>query len=250
MLISKTITGALRMIGVLAVGEDPTANEMEDALETLNTYIDTLNADGAMVTYQSLELWYTDKALDSTLGRIMTVTKNETVIDPANIQPGQVYAEAPISVINLELILGTSVYKLKEVGTDKYTSMLTEIDTTARPTSYMLNFKGDVLEIYFDTKWDEQYTVSAFVKLPYLGTSGDYKATDDINWEYGIERMLRTNLAVRLAPEYGVQVPPTIYEEAKSLENTIRNKGVNVGLMDTGLNGSLSGNINTDWREE
>ena len=252
MLISKTITGAMRLIGVTAVGEVPNANEIEDALDTLNSYIDTLNADGAMVTYRTISYWQpatTD--LDPVLGRILSITKNPTYIpDPANPPQGFVYSEAPIDVLTVQLVdSAENIYKLEQIGIDSYTSKLQYVDVTGLPKYYTLNFNGDVLEVYFDVKWQELYTIVAMCKMPYLGSAGDYKATDDIDWEYGLERMLRTNLAVRLAPEYGVQVPPTVYEEAKTLENTIRNKGVNVAEMDTGLTTkpNSTGNINDGW---
>ena len=230
MLISKTITGAMRMIGVLASGEVPSANEMEDALDTLNSFVDKLNSDGLSVVYNTMALYQPDQLLDPTLGMTVTITEREDLIpDPANPPQGFCYAPAPIQILTLSLVLNNNLYKVTAESIQQLMSTFQQTGIQGLPSKYVVNYGQQFTEITFNTQWDATYIISAFVKLPF----DSLKATDDVTWNYGMERLLRTNLAVLLAPEYGKQIDPTIYKEAVSSLEELRARSLSVDTIDT-----------------
>ena len=210
MLISKTINGALRLIGVLAAGEEASPEEHKDGLETLNSLIDSFNTQQLLVSYTQ-EKVYTPpvggwKSM-VTIGNGIQFDYNET---------------APIDIYGMWLRDAAGMdYPVRPMTMESWIGMVNK-SIVARPSMYIAQFGPDTsVEIQFNTipyATDEMHIMA---RMPF---KGGYLPTDDINWDYGFERMLRYNLAVELAPEYGVMPSQLVLANAQtSIEDIKQN---------------------------
>jgi hypothetical protein len=226
MLISKTINGSLRLIGVLAAGEEASAVEAQDALERLNGMIDGFNISGLTVSYlqhktytQPLAGWKSN----ITIGLDVANDFNEV---------------APLSIASAFFRdTGGIDFRMTPMGLNEWSDMVYKA-IVAPPRKYYENYHGHTLSLQFDTIPYPLYTLHLVCKTPYVG---GYVPTDNIDWDYGFEEMLRYQLAARLAPEYGVQLRPEIAIAAQQLMQNIKRRNI-VGAVlnvDTGLQSKI-----------
>ena len=230
MLISKTIDGALRLIGVLAAGEEASPTEHEDALERLNGMIDGFNISGLTVSllqnraYSPPIAGWTSKI---TIGLDVANTFNEV---------------APIDITSAFFRdTGGVDFKMVSMGINEWADMAYKA-ITAPPTKYYANYYGHNVSLQFDVIPWQTYTLHLICKTPYVNT---FLPTDNIDWDYGFEEMLRYQLAVRLAPEYGVMLRPDIAGLALNLMSNIkrRNRINDTMVVDAGLQSKISKGI-------
>ena len=125
-------------------------------------------------------------------------------------------------------------FKMIPMGINEWADMVWK-NIVAPPLKYYENYYGHNLAIQFDTVPFSSYTLHLLCKVPY---AGNYKPTDNIDWDYGFEEMLRYQLAVRLAPEYGVQLRQDVVMMAEMLMKNIKKRNaisktlnVDVGLQ-------------------
>ena len=229
MLITKTINGSLRLLGVLSSGEDAQATEHEDALEVFNSMIDGFNVSGLAVSYLQ-HIAYT-QPLSGWKSNITIGVDTPTLIHDFN-QP------APSSITSAFFRdTGGIDFKMTPMGLNEWSDMVYKA-IVAPPRKYYENYYGHTLSLQFDTIPYPLYTLHLVCKIPY---TGNYKATDDITWDYGFEEMLRYQLAVRLAAEYGVQLRPEVAMGAAKLMANIKNRN-SVGAVlntDVGLQSKI-----------
>lgn len=223
MLLSKTLDGALRLLGVLAAGEEASATEHEDALDRLNGMIDGFNIQNFTVSHLQEKVYHTPPA-----GWTSKVTIGS---DADNI-----FVEtAPMSIQAAFFRDAAGVdFKMAPMGINEWADMVWK-NIVAPPLKYYENYYGHNVALQFDVIPYSSYTLHLICKLPY---AGNYKPTDNIDWDYGFEEMLRYQLAVRLAPEYGVALRPDVAMGAQNLMQNIKRKNatsktinVDVGLQ-------------------
>jgi len=201
MLISRTIDGALRLIGVLAAGEEAHPEEHQDGLERLIGLVESFNLQSLLVSYTKQ---LTLLPLPSAKAKITIGT-----------EVGNDYVQvAPIEIIQAFFRdAGGMDYPIRPMPIDQWARMVNK-SIVARPTNYFVqygNINGDRgVEIQFNTIPYPTDELHLMARMPFVASVGDYKTTDDIAWDYGFERMLRYHLSIDLAPEYGVQVRPEV----------------------------------------
>jgi hypothetical protein len=225
MLLSSTLNGALRLIGVLAAGEEASAVEARDALDVFNGMIDGFNIDG--LTISTLQ----DKSyVKPLLGWKSAITIGSDVSND--------YVEtAPMEIHNAFFRDVSGVdYKINPMGVNEWSDMVWKA-IVAPPLKYFANYHGNNLTLQFDTIPYDTFTLHLICKAPY---SVNYAATDDIEWDMGFEPMLRYQLAVRLSAEYGVQLRQDVVVMAMDLMRKIkrRNTVSEVLSVDIGLQNS------------
>jgi hypothetical protein len=211
MLLSKTIDGALRLIGVLAAGEEASSSEHNDALDRFNGMIDSFNIQNFTVShlqekvYHPPSVGWTSKI---TIGSDLTNTFVE--VAPVSVQSAFFRDAAGVD------------FKMSPMGINEWSDMIWK-NIVAPPLKYYENYYGHNLALQFDVVPYASYTLHLICKLPY---AGNYKPTDNIDWDYGFEEMLRYQLAVRLAAEYGVQIRQDVVILAESLMKNIKTKNI------------------------
>lgn len=246
MLISKTIDGALRLIGVLAAGEEANPEEHADGLERINSLIESFNL-------QSLLISYTKQVVLPALP-----------IAKAKITIGKELTNDYVQVAPIEIIqaffrdAGGMDYPIRLWSIDQW-SRLVNKSIVARPTNYFVQYGNDngmrSLELQFNTIPYPTDELHLMARMPYIGATGSYLPTDDIEWDYGFERMIRYNLAVELAPEYGiVDIPQIVIQTALTTLNEVKQSNyeplameVDRGLLKRSKYYNNLAGINSGW---
>jgi hypothetical protein len=196
---------SMRLIGALAAGEEPTANELEDARVALNSYLDSLNSDLGTVyarTRTTKTLTASDGQYSIGSGGDINVTQPIKVEAAGLIQSGDTY-ESPIHVMTSQ---DWENYEDKAGTTE-----------TIPGAVYFQKSSGTTGTIHVLPIPDAAHTL-----VLYLGTQFSSIATTDLTTTYslpaGAQAMIEFGLAVYMAPEYGVAVSP---EVAISAVNTL-----------------------------
>jgi hypothetical protein len=202
------ITGALRKINVLASGEVPSAAETADALVVLNDLLDTWSTEHLSV-YNNAENII-----------VLTPGKSSYTVGPG----GDFNIVRPLRITNAYTRLSTS----GTTGIDYFCDIWT-IDEYSQ-----IGLKGQPgpwpKALYYNTG----YPLSTLILWPVPTMGGEFhmwtdavfttfaNATDAVNLPQGYSRALKLSLALELAPEYGVQVPPLLLEQARKAKEAIK----------------------------
>ena len=183
------INGSLRLLGVLAEGETPSAETSQDALFAMN---------------QMIQSWNTERlAVFSTQDQIVTwpaYTQSRT-FGPT----GDIIANRPIQIDDSTYFRDASTgisYGLKLINQQQYNGIAVKTVTSTYPQVMWVNMTYPDIEMYVypvPTKVLEFHIVSVeeLTQPANLAT--------DLAFPPGYLRCFRYNLACELAPEFGVE---------------------------------------------
>jgi hypothetical protein len=201
----SVITGAFRALGVLASGEAPSAAEASDALGALNDMLDSW-ANERLVLFGTLRSAYalTAGRNPHTIGSAGDFDTTRPVrIDRASlVLAGQANTETPLNLLSDAEWQATQ----GKAGTGQPLNLW--VQTGFPLTSLWLNpvpVAADTLVLY---SWQQ---------LGRFSVAGDTVALPP-----GYSRALRLNLALELAPEYGVEPSPTLLTNAGSAKAELK----------------------------
>lgn len=222
MLLSKTLDASLRLIGVLAAGEEASPQEHADALDVFNGMIDGFNIEGLTISTLQDKSYLKPTAGWKSSIAIGTALSNDYI----EVAPMEIHNAFFRDVSGVD-------YKMNPMGINEWSDMVWKA-IVAPPLKYFANYHGHNVTIQFDTIPYETFTLHLISKLPY---AGNYTPTDNIDWDMGFEPMLRYQLAVRLSAEYGVQLRQDVVLLAMDLMRKIkrRNAVAEVLSVDIGL---------------
>ena len=183
------INGSLRLIGVLAEGETPSAETAQDALVAMNQMIDSWNTERLAVysTIDQVETWLPGQRFQS-FGPTGNIVGNRPVlIDDST------YFRDPASGIS---------YGLKLINQQQYNGIAVKTVTSTYPQVLWVNMTYPNIEMYVypvPTKVLEFHIVSVQELAQPAGLA------TDLAFPPGYLRCFRYNLACELAPEFGVE---------------------------------------------
>jgi len=201
------ITSSLRLLGIVAQGQDPSGNEAVDGLTVLQELIDAWNSTGAAILYT-------------------TTTQEFNLISGTSI-----YTIGPTG----NFVVGTRPSKLSGAWV-RDTSTMTDLPLCIAADSDFYNIPQKTADstypqvIYLDRQMPNANLY--LYPVPNSGTTAlilQYSAPLDSAIELDTEcvlppafrQALRYNLAVNLAPEYGLEPSPTIQSIAITSLNNI-----------------------------
>jgi hypothetical protein len=222
----ELITSALRSLGVAATGEAVSSDEATDALARLNEWIDAMGAEGLTV-YQ----------------RLRTATTLTAATASYTIGTGGVINIArPVQIDRANLVLDTTATTPTEVPITVYTDQ--QWQSISQKTLTAAQPQG----VYYDYGWTSGLgilypwpipTVSTTQLVIYTPVALTELATTATTFTGppGYIRFYRTNLAVELAPEYGITVPDELREAAAESKAAI--KRMNFRLTDLAIDPAL-----------
>lgn len=215
------IKGSLRLLGVLASGEEPTAAEAADALTSLNSLIDTWRTERLMVyaiTPESFSLVANQKVYTMGPGG------NFDTVRPQNIDMVQMIYTGSGTPQPLNL-------PIQIINRDQYNAFVVPDTASSIPLWVYVDDSFPQRKLYFYTVPTEAYAVEIFTwKL--LGAIANLNA--DISFPPGYERALRFNLALELAPEFGMSPSQVVIAnamEAKAAVKSLNNQSASDLLM-------------------
>lgn len=218
------IASSLRLIGVLASGEVPSAAEANDAFNILNQMLDSWNTERlAIFTVQR------QVVVPATLKQAYTVGIGGDFNIP---RPPRIDRIGVISLQNSTEPLELPVELLTDVG---WEAIPVKNISSSLPLKVWNDLGYPLMTLSF---WPipnvevnfALYTWTALAQFPDLVTDEEFPP--------GYLKALRYNLAVDLAPEFGVQqVPPVVMAQAADSKGKI--KALNQPLLDMACDTAL-----------
>jgi hypothetical protein len=200
------INGALRLIGMLAEGETPSAATSQDALTALNQMIDSWNIERLSVfcTQDQIINWHPNQ-ISRTLGPSGdTVGNRPVLVDDAS------YFRDPSNGIS---------YGLKLINQQQYNGIAVKTVTSTYPQVMWVNmtFPDITMTVYpVPTKLLEFHIVSVeqLTKPANLATN--------LAFPPGYLRAFKYNLACEIAAEFGVEPSPTVQRIAMTSKRNLK----------------------------
>ena len=200
------INGALRLLGVLAEGETPSAATSQDALAALNQMIDSWNTERlAVFSTQDQVFSWPPGAISRTLG-----------------PTGDFVGERPILVDDStyfrDAASGTS-YGLKQINQQQYNGIAVKTVTSTYPQVMCVNMEyPDILMTVYPvpTKVLEFHIVSV------TPLTAPASLSTDLAFPPGYLRAFKYNLAMEIAPEFGVEPSPQVTRIAMTSKRNLK----------------------------
>jgi len=200
------INGSLRLLGVLAEGETPSADTSQDALRAMNQMIDSWNTERLSVfsTQDQVFTWPSGQ-LSRTLGPSGNFIGNRPVLlDDAT------YFRDP----------GTGVsYGIKFINQQQYDGIAVKTVTSTFPQVIFVNMTFPDVEMFIyprptrDLEWH-------FISVEELTQPATLDTV--LHFPPGYLRAFRYNLACELAPEFGVEPAPQVQRLAMASKRNLK----------------------------
>jgi len=190
--VSDLIKGSLRLLGVIAQGETPSSQESADALSALNDMIDGWSNDGLLLfdrTIESLSIG-TASVYSIGSGGDFNTTRPIRLISANFKESGQ----------NVE-------YPLRIFTSQQWMGLIDKTLTSNIPLGIYYNDKNPLGYIYPYPILSAAGTLVLESDKPLSSFSA---ISDTLTLPPGYNRALRYNLAVELAPEYGMSVSDVV----------------------------------------
>jgi hypothetical protein len=200
------INGSLRLLGVLAEGEVPSAETSQDALRAMDQMIDSWNTERLSVyaTQDQIFTWPSGQ-LSRTLGPSGNFVGNRPVL-----LEDSTYFRDP----------GTGVsYGIKFINQQQYNGIAVKTVTSTFPQVIFVNMTYPDIEMYIyprptrDLEWH-------FISVEELTQPATLATV--LHFPPGYLRAFRYNLACELAPEFGVEPAPQVQRIAMTSKRNLK----------------------------
>ena len=185
----EQINGALRLLGVLAEGETPSAETSQDALTAMNQMIDSWNTERLSVySTQDQVLTWPSFQRSRTLGPSGDLVGNRPVM-----VEDSTYFRDPVTNVS---------YGIKLINQQQYNGIAVKTVTSTYPQVMFVNMTYPDIELYVYPRplkplHFHMISVSQLTQPANLAT--------DLAFPPGYLRAFRYNLACELAPEFGTE---------------------------------------------
>jgi hypothetical protein len=202
----EQINGALRLLGVLAEGETPSAETSQDALSAMNQMIDSWNTERLSVyaTQDQVLTWPTNQRV-RTLGPTGDLVGNRPVL-----VDDSTYFRDPLTNVS---------YGIKLINQQQYNGIAVKTVTSTYPQVMFVNMTYPDIELYvYPVPFRE--LEFHFISVEELTQPANLATT--LAFPPGYLRAFRYNLACEMAPEFGVEPPPQVLRIAMSSKRNIK----------------------------
>lgn len=199
------INRALRLLGVLAEGETPSAATSQDALLAMNQMIDSWNTERLSVyaTQDQVFSWPAGE-IRRTLGPTGDFVGNRPVLlDDAT------YYRAPSGVS----------YGIKFINQDQYNGIAVKTATSTFPQVIFINETFPDVEMFIYPK-PTQVLEWHFISVQEL--SQPAVLATQLHFPPGYMRAFTYNLAMEIAPEFGVEPSPQVQRIAMTSKRNLK----------------------------
>jgi hypothetical protein len=199
------ITRALRLLGILAEGETPSAAMSQDALMALNQMIDSWSTErlSVFVTQDQVFTWPAGE-----ISRTLGPTGDFVGLRPV-LMDDATYYKAPNGVS----------YGIKFINQQQYNGIAVKTVTSTYPQVCWVNmgFPDITLTVYPKPTQDLEWHMVSVQEL-------DQPAALDTELHFppGYMRAFAYNLAMEIAPEYGVEPPPQVQRIAMTSKRNLK----------------------------
>ena len=200
------INGALRLIGMLAEGETPSAATSQDALVAMNQMIDSWNTERLSV-FSTQDQIFTWPA--STQSRTLGPTGNFVGNRPVLLDDSTYFRDAATNVS----------YGIKMINQQQYNGIAVKTVTSTYPQVLWINMTYPDIEMYVypvplrPLEWH-------FVSIEELTQPAVLATT--LSFPPGYLRAFKYNLACEIAAEFGVEPSPQVSRIAMTSKRNIK----------------------------
>ena len=200
------INGALRLLGVLAEGETPSAATSQDALNALNQMIDSWNTERlAVFSTQDQVFSWLPGLISRTLGPTGDFVGNRPIL----LDDATYFRDAASGIS----------YGIKIINQQQYDGIAVKTVTSTYPQVIWVNMSYPDIEMYIypvPTKTLEWHFVSVeeLTQPALLATT--------LSFPPGYLRAFRYNLACEFAPEFGIEPSPTVSRIAMASKRNLK----------------------------
>ena len=200
------INGSLRLLGVLAEGETPSAETSQDALVAMNQMIQSWNTERlAVFSTQDQVVTWPPSTISRTFGPTGDIVANRPItIDDST------YFRDPANGIS---------YGLKLINQQQYNGIAVKTVTSTYPQVLWVNMTYPDIEMYVypvPTKVLEFHVVSV------NELTQPVNLATDLAFPPGYLRCFRYNLACELAPEFGTEPSRQVQRIAMTSKRNIK----------------------------
>ena len=200
------INRALRLLGVLAEGETPSASVSQDALMALNQMIDSWNTERLSVfcTQDQVFTWPAGEYI-----RTLGPSGNFVGLRPVLLDDATYYRDP-----------GTNVsYGIKFINQQQYDGIAVKTVTSTYPQVIFVNmgYPDVTMSIYPRPTRDLEWHFVSVQELTQPAT-----LTTDILFPPGYLRAFTYNLAMEFAPEFGVEPSPQVQRIAMTSKRNLK----------------------------
>jgi hypothetical protein len=201
----EQINRALRLLGVLAEGETPSAATSQDALMALNQMIDSWNTERlAVFSTQDQVFTWPSGLISRTLGPSGDFVGNRPILlDDAT------YFVAPNGVS----------YGIKFINQQQYDGIAVKTVTSTYPQVMFINMSFPDIEMFIYPR-PTQDMVWHFISVEELNKPADLSTV--LYYPPGYLRAFTYNLAMEFAPEFGVEPSPQVQRIAMTSKRDLK----------------------------
>lgn len=200
------ITGALRLLGVLAEGETASAETAQDSLTALQQMLDSWNTERLSV-FTTQDQVFTWPA--STISRTLGPSGNFVGNRPVSLDDSTYFRDPSTGVS----------YGIKFLNQAQYNSIALKTVTSTYPQVMWINTDYPDITMYLypvptrDLEWH-------FISVEELSQPADLAT--NLVFPPGYLRAFRYNLALEIAPEFGVEPSPQVRRIAMTSKRNIK----------------------------
>ena len=205
------INRALRLLGVLAEGETPSAAMSQDALTALNQMIDSWNTERLSVfsTIDQIVDWPVN-SINATLGPTGSLVRlNGTAVRPILVDDATYFRDPQTNVS----------YGIKLINQQQYDGIAVKTVTSTYPQVMFVNMTYPDIDIYIYPK-PTRLLEFHFISVEELSQPATLDT--DILFPPGYLRAFAYNLACEIAPEFGVEPSPQVKRIAMSSKRNLK----------------------------
>lgn len=219
------ITRAMRLVRAIGTGQTPTAEEGVTGLHALNSMLDSWNLENLLVYY-----------FNQVTGTLTSGTSSRTIGDAGNYDTVR-----PVKIDSAFLRSGTTDYPLEIRTMEEYDALQTKT-VTGTPDSLFYSADFPLGILYFYPVPSQTYTLYLRheEQLEYFSS-----LTEEVFLPPGYRRTIEYNLALEIAPEFGVEIPPMVAAMAATSKGNIKRSNYKVPLAGTEVGGAGHSNILT-----
>ena len=200
------INGSLRLLGVLAEGETPSAETSQDALNAMNQMIDSWNTE-RLAVFSTQDQVFTWPA--STISRTLGPSGNFIGNRPILLDDATYYIDASTGVS----------YGIKMINQQQYDGIAVKTVTSTYPQVIFTNMSYPNIEMFV-------YPVPTralqwhFISVTELTQPATLATV--LSFPPGYLRAFRYNLATEMAPEFGVEPSPQVSRIAMTSKRNLK----------------------------
>jgi hypothetical protein len=201
------IKGAMRLGGVLASGETPSAAEQADGLSALNDMLDSWSTENLFVHSRTREeLSWTAGQASRTWGA-----------------SGNFATARPLEVESAAILLNGTEQHLHICNPQEWQAIVQKTLTGSLPTHFYMEGTAPNATVYLWPVPSGTVTLVTYTLKPLTRFA---TAATDVDLPPGYFRALRYNLWIELAPEYGLSASAEVVKIAEESKENIKRKNV------------------------